>query len=100
VYLDGTTKYPDSVVIYCWFPNYSLREMFGYLREKEDTIKRDIRRHAGTRMEILLRARLEEVEAHLIWMAHNVKTAPQPPPRSRKKKNRLGDEVHEQLSIF
>lgn len=78
--------YPDSCVVWCWFQHFSLREMFGYLREKEDTYRRDVRRYAGTPAGALFRAKLEEVQAHLIWMSYNIKTSLRPPPRDRTPK--------------
>lgn len=69
---DSEDAFPNSVVVYVRFRNYHLRQMFAYLREKELLYQDDLRRYAGTKKEFDVRARLEEVEAQLIWMAHNV----------------------------
>jgi hypothetical protein len=69
---DGPAYYPDSVVLYTRFKSFPLRAFFAYLREKEHYLQRDILKHDGLPIAIHLRARLQEVEAHLIWMATNL----------------------------
>ena len=70
---DGESRFPNSCVMFTKFESYSLKQMFAYLREKEMYLQEDVKRFRGTHKEIEVRARLEEVEAHLIWMAHNCK---------------------------
>lgn len=69
---DGPYYYPESVVIYSRFKSFPLRAFFAYLREKEHYLQRDILKHDGLPIVEVLRARLHEVEAHLIWMAANL----------------------------
>lgn len=69
---DGPTYYPESVVFYTRFKSFPLRALFAYLREKEHYLQKDIIRYDGAAVVPMLRARLEEVEAHLIWMATNL----------------------------
>ena len=69
---DGPNYYPDSVVYYTRFKSFPLRALFAYLREKEHYLQKDIIRYTGCPIMDTLRAKLEEVEAHLIWMASNL----------------------------
>lgn len=82
---DSETAFPNSVVHYVRFGSYALRQMYAYLREKEHLFHNDIKRYKGTSKEVEVRVRLEEVEAHLIWMAHNVA------PWAEKKESRQLD---------
>lgn len=72
---DGPHYYPDSVVLYTRFRSFPLRALFAYLREKEHYLQKDIIRFDGLPIASVLKARLEEVEAHLIWMASNLTRA-------------------------
>lgn len=72
---DGPAYYPDSVVLYTRFKSFPLRALFAYLREKEHYLQRDILKHEGLPVVPHLRARLQEVESHLIWMAANLTRA-------------------------
>ena len=70
---DGPSQYQDSVVVYTRFRCRDLQEMFARLREREWILRRDKERAAaGSLEEWQVRQRLEEVEAVLIWMTHNV----------------------------
>lgn len=82
---DGPDAFPKSCVLFAWFRAFQLREMFAYLREKEQLFQHEIEKHRGTVAEQVYRHKLEEVEAHLIWMAHNVASEPPPTPRKRRK---------------
>lgn len=70
---DSEDAFPNSCVHYTCFETYSLRQMFAYLREKEMYLQDDIKKHDGTEHGKHLTIRLEEVEAHLIFMAHNLR---------------------------
>lgn len=83
MFLDGDDEYPNSCVVFCWFPTFALREMFGYLREKEDVLQRDARRYRGTTHGAMTWARLQEVQDHLAWMTANIRSIRRPPPRDR-----------------
>lgn len=72
---DGPTYYPESVVFYTRFKSFPLRALFAYLREKEHYLQKDLIRYEGAAIVPQLRARLEEVESHLIWMATNLTRA-------------------------
>ena len=72
---DGPAYYPESVVYYTRFKSFPLRALFAYLREKEHYLQKDLTRYDGAAIVPLLKAKLEEVEAHLIWMASNLTRA-------------------------
>lgn len=69
---DGVRHYSKSCVIYTRFVSYPLRSLFAYLREKEAVLQSELQRARGTRFEEVARARLQEVEAHLIWISSNI----------------------------
>jgi hypothetical protein len=93
---DEKNNYPSSSVEFVWFPHFSLREMFGYLREKEFVLQQDLKNARGTNAELVYKSKLQEVEAHLIWMVVNIKSIDRPPPRKRRKP---GDYRQVQLSF-
>jgi len=70
---DSEKHYPKSVVLYTRFSTYPLRQMFAYLREKEKYYQADLVKYRGTRLEDEIRVKLREVEAQLIFMAHNLR---------------------------
>lgn len=69
---DSEEHFPNSCVHYVRFSSYALRQMFAYLREKEFNLQDDLKRHKGTTKGEHVTIQLREVEAHLIWMAHNL----------------------------
>lgn len=69
---DSEEAFPNSVVVYVRFTGYPTRQVFAYLREKELMLQDDLRRYAGTPKEAETKIRLQEVEAHLIWMVSNL----------------------------
>ncbi len=97
MFLDGDDEYPNSCVVFCWFPTFALREMFGYLREKEDVLQRDVRRHRGTAHGAMTWARLQEVQANLSWMVSNIRSITRPPPRIRNKGAKPSEPVQLEL---
>lgn len=70
---DGPRYFLNSVVIYTRFETAKLRQMFAYLREKEELLRRDLETHRGTARETELRFRLLEIETQLIWMTANLR---------------------------
>lgn len=69
---DSEQRFPESVVKYQKFKSPHVNYMFSYLREKEDVYKRDLIMAKNTDYERIIKARLYEVEAQLIWMSHNI----------------------------
>lgn len=84
---DGPTVYPDSCVMYVRFRSYPIRQLFAYLREKERFYQQDVKRWQGFQMEFAARARLEEVEAQLCWMAANIIPGRKQEKRTNGKEN-------------
>jgi len=70
---DSEKHYPRSVVLYTRFSTYPLRQMFAYLREKEKYYQADLEKYRGTVLGNEVAAKLREVEAQLIFMAHNLR---------------------------
>ncbi len=70
---DGPSYFQNSVVLYTRFETAALRQMFAYLREKEDLYKKDLNAYRGTSREQELRFRLKEIETQLIWMTANLR---------------------------
>lgn len=69
---DSEDAFPNSVVVFIEFPSFPLREMFAYLREKEELLQRLVKNEAkGTLRHAIAVIRLEEVENQLIFMVTN-----------------------------
>lgn len=64
-------EYSRSCVRAVRFPTADLRQMFHYMREREDVLIRDLSRSGDDEQEIAL-ARLREVRAILTWMVTNL----------------------------
>lgn len=75
---DSEDAFPNSVVTFIEFPSFPLREMFAYLREKEELLQRLLKKEPkGTRVHAVATIRLEEVENQLIFMVTNCSRAEQ-----------------------
>jgi hypothetical protein len=74
---DGPDFFKTSVVEYVRFPTFELRLMFAYLREKEQCLQDDVHRYkvADSPAWKYFKVKLQEVEAMLIFMAHNIPEA-------------------------
>jgi hypothetical protein len=70
---DGPTYFRDSVVLYTRFDTAKLRQMFAYLREKEQLMRKDLDAFRGTPRETECKIRLLEIETQLIWMTANLR---------------------------
>ena len=70
---DGPGYFPTSVVIYTRFETSALRQMFAYLREKEELFRKDLIAFEGTTRAQEIAYRLQEVETQLIWMTANLR---------------------------
>jgi hypothetical protein len=104
---DGPERYPDSAVLFTFLAHERLREMFAYLREREEIVQTDLKKElplvtwqdlvafitqfvpaqqkatvgekvVRAMMTIRAKTRLEEIESLLIWMAHNVEKIEKP----------------------
>jgi len=73
---DGEEAFPNSVVHYIEFPSFPLREMFAYLREKEELLQRVLKNEPkGTFVYAVTAIKLEEIEGQLIFMVSNCSRA-------------------------
>jgi hypothetical protein len=68
---DGPQFFPNSVVLYTRFESAKLRQMFAYLREKEQIMQADLVRDYPVLRKAELKQRLIEVESQLIFMVAN-----------------------------
>lgn len=69
---DNEKKYPKSIVKYRKFKSYGLRQMFHYLREKENIYQIDLTRTNNETQRHAIKCKLREVEAMLVWMVFNL----------------------------
>lgn len=67
-------KYPGSVVKFVDFSKtdeWDGQQWFNYLQEREAILQAEVERYGQTPPGWIALIRLREIEAHLIWLAHN-----------------------------
>lgn len=69
---DGPQHFKKSVVEWVKFHTFELQEMYAFLREREEIVQRDIDHVDDDTIRTFLKVKLAEIQAQLIWMAHNV----------------------------
>lgn len=68
-------RFKNSSVPYTRFRSHGVRQMFAYLRDREDVLKRDISRLPPGEELSQAKMSLVEVESQLLWMFTNLKGA-------------------------
>ena len=71
---DSDKHFPKSIVPYTNFGDWRLQQMFAYLRQRECVTQRSVATASGAR-HVAMKLKLEEIEAHLIYMTNVVLTS-------------------------
>lgn len=73
---DGPGRFPNSCVLFSYFRTPDLRVMFAFLRQKEEILQKSLEQSFDQTERMIVRAKLHEVEAHLMWMSSNLSSDP------------------------
>lgn len=110
---DSPDMFPNSCVLFTKFKHFELRHMFAYLREREETLQKDVTKLGNdkeveeiaqmienapqNRKSHLMRQVIElvSVQRSLIWMTHNVTGSPE--ERALRRRG-FGSEEHSRQS--